>query len=273
MPENPRPLPPGIGEMTLKDLIAKLGGLSQPALWLMVLFLLFRSSGCELPEVKFPDQGRKPPRLIPRADPVAAIGRISMGNVGCTATIIGPIDDDDKEIAILTAAHCIKQGQSGTMVLKDGRKFSFKCVSRDAASDAAWLVAPRPEGAVPFALLAKGPPEKGAAVWHQGYGVDKPGNLEKGTYQGVSSDGRQLVFHLSVSSGDSGGGIIATEAGEVLSPVCCTQRLSGPGQVWGATPMASAAIRPGNVAEVSEEERYNPVIILPHPGWPEPPAG
>lgn len=269
--ETPPPIPKGIGDMTLKDILGGIGTTGGMAGWAALLMMITQYLGCSA----HPITDKVPPflRPHPKADVPNAIGKISMGNVGCSATIIGPVADDDTQISILTAAHCIQVGKTGTMTLKDGRSFPFKCVSRDAGADAAWLTAVRPTGPVPFAFLAKQLPEKGADVWHMGYGIDKPGNVEKGTFTGVTADGKQCTFILSVSSGDSGGGIIATKDGAVLSPVCCTSTLSGRGKVMGSTPMNAAAIRPGNVAETTDEEMYRPILILPSPQWEEPPAG
>lgn len=216
-------------------------------------------------------------RATEPADPVNAIGRISMGNTGCTATITGPILKGDTTIKILTAAHCIRVGQTGRMKLKDGREFTFRCVTRDEASDSAWLIADRPKGKIPFAKMASAPPSTGSKVWHQGYGIHKPDNREEGTYLGLANNGTQLRFRLSVSPGDSGGGIIANASGEVLSPVCCTTRLSGTGDVFGAHPLRSLAIRPevasAAVADEPEENRelIFPIVPLPHRDWPPDP--
>jgi len=73
-------------------------------------------------------------------DPAAAIGRISIGNVGCTATVIGPIGRNDTQIVALTAAHCIRVEQTGTFRFKDGREWAFTCVYRNPAADCAWLI-------------------------------------------------------------------------------------------------------------------------------------
>jgi len=211
-----------------------------------------------------------------QSDPVAAIGRLAMGNTGCTGTITGPIGRRDERIRILTAAHCIKVGQTGTMALKDGRTFPFKCVSRDPLSDCAWLIADRPKGKIPFARMAFAPPTVDSPVWHQGYGIDKPNNREAGRYLGQAANGSQLRYRMSVSPGDSGGGIITTASGEILSPVCCTTRLSGLGDVFGAHPAKCSLIRPDALQNVSHDEPetdlplIHPVIPLPSAGWPDP---
>jgi len=222
---------------------------------------LIRTGGCfpQPPIVQPPP----PPPPPPIGTPADAIGRISIGNVGCTATIIGPVAKTDKKLVILTAAHCVRVGQIGTMFLKDGRKLGITCVTRDAASDCAWLTAIRPEGEIPWLPLAEELPKAGDVVWHQGYGVDRPNSRESGEFLGVSGDNRQCRFRLSVSSGDSGGGIITNALNRVISPVCCTTRLAGVGEVFGGTPMAAAAIRPANLTATDEPPLFHPVLPEP----------
>lgn len=219
----------------------------------------------------------KPPGPIeppPLKQPADAIGRITFGNSGCTATIIGPVGATDQKLHILTAAHCVNLGAVGKMTLKDGRVLGVTCVARDAQSDAAWLTAIRPAGDVPYLMLADADPAEGSDVWHQGYGVDKPNNRESGKYLGVTSDQRQCRFRLSVSPGDSGGGIILDASSRVVSPVCCTTRLAGVGEVFGAKPSRAAAIRPKTVAV----DKGTPLLIHPmlppvfrEEGFPAPP--
>lgn len=182
--------------------------------------------------------------LPPKLTAQDAIGKIQFGKYGCTATVIGPVGDADETLEILTAAHCVKVGEHGQMKLRDGRQFAVQCVSRDAASDAAWLVAKRPAGEIPCLYLAASTPAFGSGVWHAGFGIDKPGNREAGSLKGVTSDGRKCWYRLSVSSGDSGGAIVLTDDDMVLSPVCCSNNRGGMGDVFGATPAACQRIRP-----------------------------
>lgn len=215
---------------------------------------------------------------VERPDPLNAIGRITFGRSGCTATIIGPVDSRAAKLSILTAAHCVDLNARGTMKLKDGRSFSVRCVSRDAKADVAWLEADRPEGKIPYARLAASPPPQGSPVWHIGYGIDKPGNRENGTYLGLAANGVQCRFRLSVSPGDSGGAIVFDSSGEVVSPVCCTTRLAGVGDVFGSAPASNVRTRPvDEVIPTNDEpelgaEPIHPIQPLPHPDWPAPPV-
>lgn len=211
-----------------------------------------------------PDIGRGliPRILTPPKKAENAIGKIQFGNSGCTATIIGPVWSNDSKLDILTAAHCVKLGAVGKMSLKDGRTLTVRCVARDPEADAAWLQADFPGGDVPYLLLADATPDNGEIVWHQGYGIDKPGNRESGLFKGQRMQGLQCQFRLSVSPGDSGGGIILDSESRVISPVCCTTRLSAMGDVFGASPKAAAKIRPKSRVDEIEPPLLYPVLPL-----------
>jgi len=192
-----------------------------------------------------------------------AIGLLDMGRSRCTATIIGPVYSDDPTVDVLSAGHCIALGQTCKFTLKDGRILTLKCVAHEAASDCAWLQGVKPVGDVPYLLLADELPAKGSGVWHQGYGVDRPNNRELGTFTGVASGGKQCQFRLSVSPGDSGGAIVLNDSGRVMSPVCCTTRLAGTGDVWGASPLRAAELRPSRNPKPASRDLIHPILYLP----------
>jgi hypothetical protein len=102
---------------------------------------------------------------------------------------------------------------------------------------------------VPFALLADGNPPIGTKVWHAGYGIDKPGNREDGEVTGNEDANGQLRMSLSVSSGDSGGGIFRSDTNELVSCVCCTSGMARKVSMWGASTRAIRAARPQMKAE------------------------
>jgi hypothetical protein len=186
-----------------------------------------------------PDDRPKPPEPKPTDNPIEAIGRIQIGNGGCTATVIGPRRPDGRW-NLLTAAHCATRvGESGVMRLRDGRTLGFVVAALDRKSDACWLLTTDTPAELPWLHLADTTPEPGTKIFHAGFGRHVPGNREDGQVKaGANADG-QSQFWLSVSPGDSGGGICVDESGKVVSPVCCTTRLDGPGDVWGASPEAS----------------------------------
>lgn len=201
----------------------------------------------------------KTPPAPPKADPLAAIGRIQFGNAGCTATIIGPRLADGRYWA-LTAAHCVSaKGQRGSMRLRDGRSFGLVVQAIDRESDCCWCLTDTNAQELPHATVARSSPAVGSRIWHAGYGVDVPGNREDGTVEAGPNAEGQIRMRLSVSSGDSGGGICLNDSGEVISCVCCTTERGAVAQVWGASPEAIHRLKPAFA--VSEE--WTPLEI-PH---------
>lgn len=185
-----------------------------------------------------------PPVPKPTPNAPAAIARITFGSNGCTATIIGPRREDGRWFA-LTAAHCVNAvGQHGTLRLKDGRTTGVTVASINREADCCWLVTESNSEDFPFANLASKSADVGASIWHAGYGVHVPGNREDGTVEAAPDGNGQCRYRLSVSSGDSGGGICLNSSGEVLSPVCCTTAPGRTGQVWGASPEVCARSKP-----------------------------
>lgn len=183
-----------------------------------------------------PSEHVQPESEAPSKDLAACIVRVAMANGYCSATIIGPRHPDGT-YRLLSAAHCAaKVGERVRLILRDGRSFQGEYIAIDRVSDCSIIRSDRVEGYLPFAELADSDPSPGGKVWHSGYGVDNPGNRENGTLTGTTNGAGQLSFRLSVSPGDSGGGIIADETGKVLSPVCCTTRLAEVGTVYGAAP-------------------------------------
>lgn len=218
------------------------------------------SSALKEPFDDLKKKGIKVPKLS-----TDAIGKLSMSNTHCTATIVGPVSPGDAKLEILTAAHCIRVNEAAMFKMADGKILHAKCVSRDGDTDAAWLIADNPGGEIPYLLLADDLPEKGEAVFHQGFGIDKPGNLETGTYSQVADAGRKCQFRLNVSPGDSGGAIVLDRSMRIVSPVCCSTNRGGMGDVFGATPMACARIRPSMVPTTDEPALWHPIAPFPFP--------
>lgn len=210
-----------------------------------------------------------PPPPTPKpteADPVAATARIVFGTAGCTATVIYPRRPDGRW-DVLTAAHCTRDLARGTMILKDGRRIAVSSVRRDAAADTNWLVTDDPVDSLPYAILADQLPAAGVAVWHNGYGVDRPANREDGVCDGVANGG-QLRFTLSVSSGDSGGGIFRVDNGQLVACVCCTSGMGRKVAMYGGSCEAAKRTRPTTAAEV--EWSPVPIPLVPDPAAPAP---
>lgn len=179
-----------------------------------------------------------------KPDPLAAIGKIQFGHAGCSATIIGPRRSDGRW-DVLTAHHCMAgQPESGWMELRSGQRLAITQVVGDDTADCHWCVTDIPIEVLPYALLSTTLPNPGDEVWHAGFGTDKPGNREVGRVVRSTSGGGQSQYRLSVSHGDSGGGICLTPSGYVLSPVCCTSSVGRVGDVWGADCIHCGACRP-----------------------------
>lgn len=210
-----------------------------------------------IPDPKQPDP--KPPAPKAKADPWNALGRIQFVNAGCTATVIHPRRADGRW-DVLTAAHCVdhvRVGTVGSMQLrgKDAR-FGVKLVALDAKSDCAWLVTESADlGDLPFAHIAERPAEAGTKIWHGGFGVDNPGNREEGSVTRAADSNGQTELHLSVSSGDSGGGMFREDTGELISTVCCTTNRGSKARVWGANVDSIRKLRPAGGAAKEEDAR------------------
>jgi len=204
-----------------------------------------------------------PEKPSPVPNPLAAIGRITFGNAGCTGTIIGPRREDGRQM-VLTAAHCVQgQPKKGTMRLRDGRTVGLTVLATDPRSDCAWAVTDATGEEYPFAQLLGATPKVGTKLWHAGYGVDNPGNTETGELLSGPDQNGQVRMRVSVSSGDSGGGICTDPEGYVVSCVCCTSARGQVASVWGASPESIRALMPGGI--VREDWQPLAVPIRPEP--------
>ena len=211
---------------------------------LAIVVGLLARVGLPVPPVVITPADLPPPVVTPKPqepqpDPLQAIVRIGRSNVGCSATIIGPRRADGRFWA-LSAAHCCdKIGERWQARFRDGRTTGLQVVALNRQSDFAWMLTDVSTEAFPFALLSDADPQPGDHVWHAGYGVDKPANREDGQCTaGRNADG-QIEYRLSVSSGDSGGGICLDSSGRVLSPVCCGTDPGRVGRVWGCSPVVA----------------------------------
>ena len=218
--------------------------------------------GCNpVPPSPIPPSPPTPPKPdggAGKLDPPNALGRIQFGNAGCTATVIGPRRPDGKW-DVLTAAHCVRNTpKNGKMRLLDGRTIGVTVVSVHAEPDVCWLVTDDPIESLPYANLAASNPEVGTKIWHAGYGVDTPGNREDGHVAENENGQGQIRFILSVSSGDSGGGILRTDTNEVVSTVCCTSVMARKASMWGGSTEAIRKTRPV-APKVRTDFKWEPV--------------
>jgi hypothetical protein len=181
------------------------------------------------------DKTPQPEEDKPAANPCDAIAKIIMSGGYCSATIVGPKREDGRWY-LVSAAHCHRRvGEEVTVVLRNGISFGARVIAINRKSDCSILLTDQSHDKLPWLRIAD-TYEIGDKVFHCGYGVHIPGNREDGYIVAKENADLQIRYRLSVSQGDSGGGIVATKTGELLSPVCCTTRLNGVGDVWGASP-------------------------------------
>lgn len=227
----------------------------------------------ECPEPK-PDPKPEPkpdPKPEPTKDPIQAIGKVVMGGGYCSGTIVGP-PRDDKHWTIISASHCFSRvGEKVTFLTRSGRSIPCTVIAIDKQSDGAVMMTDTREDDLPWVYLAASTPPAGTKIFHAGFGVHNPANVERGEVRGGPDAKGQTRYWLSVSQGDSGGGIMYTEEGKLLSPVCCTTRLNAPGDVWGASPekMTAMIATPTNFIDLAPIDM--PIRVAPEPGVNEPP--
>ncbi len=201
--------------------------------------------------------GTAPPEVDPHS-PEQAIGKLRFGNAGCTATVIGPRRGDGKW-DILTASHCTGiTGTRGEFTLKDGRTLNVSVTARNTKADLTWMVTEASVETMPFATLAATNPRVGTEVWHSGYGIDQPGNREHGRLTGGETAAGQLQLELSVSSGDSGGGIFRADTNELIAVVCCTTERGRKALMFGGSAEQANRLRPRQPANTEE---WKPLAI------------
>lgn len=209
-------------------------------------------------------QPEKPPGKPPEnpPDPFNAICKVIMTGGYCSGTIVGPRRPDGRW-HIVSAAHCFRRvGESATIVTRAGQTFHATVLAINRQADCAILLTDEVQG-LAYAQIAEEIPPVGSKVWHAGYGFDKPGNREEGALLAAEDTNGQLRYRLSVSNGDSGGGIVLDGNGKLLSPVCCTTHIARVGDVWGASPRVIRQM-------IAQPTQYVGVPPVPMPlRWPD----
>lgn len=206
-----------------------------------------------------------PPPDKPKSQTPACIGRLRVGNSGCTATPIWPRRADGKW-DVLTAAHCTAAvGTKGTLTMKDGKTLEMTVSARNTRADISWFVTDRSDiDQLAYGVLAASDPPPGAPVWQAGYGVSTNTVRKDGVTRGATPDG-QLSFTLFVSSGDSGGPIFRTDTSEIVACVCCTQGLGRETTMYGGSSTTAWQMRPGAVSPRDDDDH-----CPGHPGFVHP---
>jgi hypothetical protein len=177
-----------------------------------------------------------PPKPEQKPDAWNAIGKLALQGAYCSGTVIGPPKSDGRW-TVVSAAHCVNRvGEHATFIQRSGTSRNVTCYAINKTADISLWSTDAAQGDMAFTIVARTTPQPGTRVFHGGFGRDQPGNREEGEVVTLPNQDGQVKYHLSVSPGDSGGGICINENGELLSPVCCTTRLDGPGEVWGGSP-------------------------------------
>lgn len=184
-----------------------------------------------------------PVKPLPKGDPLGAMIKVRHGNAFCSGVHLGDVMKSGHSY-YLTAAHCTGGlGSSVEVEMSDKKRITCRVVSRDTKSDISICRYPATVD-YPFAIVAKHLPEVGDKVWHKGFGVDRPGNLEKGEVTRANDERQQTTFRLSVSNGDSGSPIYLEASGEIVGVVCCT---SGSRMYGGNGPAVWSNLASANV--------------------------
>lgn len=205
------------------------------------------------PTVPTPPTPPTPTVPPPAANPLDALGRLVMSGGYCSATPVTPPSKDGKQ-TLLSAAHCVKSiGEKCQFITRAGRQITVSVIAINRDADASLLTTETLADPLPYLPVADQTPAVNSAVFHAGFGIDKPGNVERGRILQRDTGAGQVMFELSVSPGDSGGGVCVDEGGKVVSPVCCTTNLAAVGQVFGARP------------EVVQEMLRRPVFFVDVP--------
>lgn len=156
-----------------------------------------------------------PPAPVERVDPMAASVRISSGNSGCSGTLFRM--DATDQYWLLTCAHCVRSAGASVDVFGDGGMRLRGVVDRlDRRADICLVRLDERSRKYPVAKIAASPPGVGVEVWHHGFGVDRPGNVERGRVHSAGDSSRNATYQLRLSSGDSGSGIFRQDTGELV---------------------------------------------------------
>ncbi len=137
--------------------------------------------------------------------------RISTGTAGCSGTFIR----HEGKIKLLTAKHCVRSvGQRVTIYWQKKLAGKVERISRN--HDLALVAIDGSEELdLPIAKIA-GRVSSGMQAWHHGFGVDRPGNVERGEIINPGDFRRDCTFTVRLSSGDSGCGVFS-ESGELIA--------------------------------------------------------
>lgn len=163
-----------------------------------------------------------PPENETHARTRAATVAVLQAHASGTGTNIDDPDDPNRDY-VVTANHVVdRTNEPVTITDAEGRKSRGRVIARDKDADLALIQVepPRPNRTV--ATIAAAPKPIGTAIYHHAHGMHRPQNLETGTVRTTYRTDGQDTFTLSVSAGDSGGGIFDAETGELVAVIAAT---------------------------------------------------
>lgn len=224
------------------NVLSKIGSVTERAglNWLpIVAWVVMLAVGARTPEQPMPlpygppgasaDPRLPPPKPAIVPDPLKAIVKIRSAGSGCTATILN-VKPTPTSYYMMTASHCVRGGPgygTATLAHGDGKTYDWKVVRVDTRADLCLCVI-ETKDVLPVCDIAVDEPTDGTECWHQGFGVDRPGNREKCYIVGSTNSDGMNHYRGSVSSGDSGGGLIRADNGHWVGAVCCGRS----GEFW-----------------------------------------
>lgn len=155
------------------------------------------------------------PISIDIIDPARAAVQIHSEGSGCSGTLVRL--DASEQYWLLTCAHCVRR--NGQRVDIRGDNFQLQGVVERAnrAHDICLVRVNEQSRKYPVAKIAETPPARGAALWHKGYGMDRPGNVERGTVLRPGDSAWACWYTTRLSSGDSGSGQFTEATGELVA--------------------------------------------------------
>jgi hypothetical protein len=174
-----------------------------------------------------------PPGGLTEEQATLTQARIRFGSAGCTATLLDRTRNGKR--LMLTAYHCVRgQPIQGSATFPGQNAINARVIAYNVQADICVLeldTDPLRQGA----LVRPEVPPPGTAVWHRGYGIDKPGSKVEGTAISGPDSAGMIRMRMTASPGDSGAAVFDQNNMLVCLPVCC---VSSDGSLFGGGPTA-----------------------------------
>lgn len=156
-----------------------------------------------------------PPQSVDIIDSAKAAVRIHSGNSGCSGTLFRM--DTSEQYWLLTCAHCVRNVGQAVNIKGDGFELRGQVERFDKRQDICLVRVDERSRKYAVAKIAETPPARGAFLWHKGYGMDQPGNIERGNVLEVGDSYYACWYTTRLSSGDSGSGQFLMSDGTLVA--------------------------------------------------------